>query len=83
MSVALGNPQEVLSNSAVSMMSKVDVFPSLGQLAKLANSQFNFILFLPFQAASARWGTTEGRPLLSKHNVRYSWGEMHEEQVHH
>lgn len=66
-----------------SSMWKVDTFPPLGQLDKLADSQFNFILFLPFQAACARWGTAEGRPLLSKHNVIYSWGEMHEEQVHH
>lgn len=66
-----------------SSMWKVDTFPPLGQLDKLADSQFNFILFLPFQAACAHWGTAEGRPLLSKHNVIYSWGEMHKEQVHH
>lgn len=64
-------------------MWKVDGFPSVGQLAKLADLEFNLILFLPFQAASAHWGTTEGRPSLPKHNMIYSWGETHEEQVHH
>lgn len=69
---ALGDPQEALSSSAISVTWKVDVFPSVGQLTKPADSQFNFLLSLPFQAASAHWGTAEGRPLLSKHNMIYS-----------
>lgn len=82
--VALRDSQEALSSSeSLDDVWKVDASPSVGQLAKLADSQFNFILFLPFQAASALWGTTEGRPLLSKHNTVHSWGETREEQVHH
>jgi len=78
----LGTLEKRLAACSLNDTWKVAVHPSLGQLAKLADSQFNFILFLPFQAASAQWGTAEGRLSLSKHDVICSWGETHEEQVH-